>query len=162
MRKKKTTTELILSSWQRLSPLPGGIWLFNLFLRRFNPYSGSIHSYVTILRPGYARLELKDKRRVRNHLNSIHALALGNLGEFTSGLALLTSLPENTRGIPTKINIEFYKKARGTLVAECNSGSPDVTDDIDYEVFTDILNQEGEVVARTTVNWRLSPIVQGE
>lgn len=155
---KKTTTDVILSSWQRLSPLPGGIWLFNFFLRRFNPYSGSIHSNVTDLHPGYARLELKDRRRVRNHLSSIHALALGNLGEFTSGLALLTSLPEKTRGIPTKINIEFYKKARGKLVAECHSGSPEVKDNIDYEVFTDILNQEGEVVARTTVSWRLGPI----
>ena len=158
LRKNKTTTDAILSNWQRLSPLPGGVWLFNLFLRWFNPYSGSIHSHVTTLRPGYARLELKDKRRVRNHLNSIHALALANLGEFTSGLALLTGLPKNTRGIPTRINIEFYKKARGKLIAECHSGSPVVKDNIDYEVFTDILNQEGEVVARTTVNWRLSPI----
>ncbi len=154
---KKTATEVILSSWKRLSPMPGGVWLFNLFLRWFNPYSGSIHSSVTTLRPGYARLELKDKRRVRNHLNSIHALALGNLGEFTSGLALLSNLSDNTRGIPTNINIEFFKKARGTLVAECHSGLPDVKTDIDYEVFTDILNQEGDIVARTTVNWRLSP-----
>ena len=154
---KKTATEVILSSWTRLSPLPGGVWLFNIFLRWFNPYSGSTHSNVTTLRPGYARLELKDRRRVRNHLNSIHALALGNLGELTSGLALLSTLPDNTRGIPTNINIEFFKKARGTLVAECHSGQPEIKTDIDYEVFTDILNQEGDIVARTTVNWRLSP-----
>jgi len=154
----KTATDVIQRSWNRLRSLPGGIWLFNRFLRWFNPYSGSIHPYVTELRPGYARIKLQDRRRVRNHLNSIHALALANLGELTSGLALLSGLPENTRGIPTKISIDFYKKARGQLVAESHSGIPTVSESMDYEVFADILDSNGDVVARTTVNWRLGPV----
>ena len=59
----KTATEVILSSWNRLHSLPGGIWIFNLFLRWFNPYSGSIRAHVVELRPGYARIELQDRRR---------------------------------------------------------------------------------------------------
>jgi acyl-coenzyme A thioesterase PaaI-like protein len=154
----KTATEVILLAWNRLNSLPGGIWIFNLFLRWFNPYSGSIRAFVTELRPGYARLALQDRRRVRNHLNSIHALALANLGELTSGLALLSGLPGNSRGIPTKITTEYFKKARGKLTAECHSGLPEVNETIVYEVFTDILNGNGEIVARTVVNWRISPV----
>lgn len=156
--RNKTATEMILSSWNRLHSLPGGIWIFNLFLRWFNPYSGSIRAHVVELRPGYARIELQDRRRIRNHLNSIHALALTNLGELTSGLALLSGLPINCRGIPTKISTEYFKKARGKLVAESNSGLPDVKKDIEHEVFTDILDQQGDVVARTVVNWQLGLI----
>lgn len=156
----KTATDLIQRSWNRLNSLPGGVWIFNRLLRWFNPYSGSIHPYVTELRPGYAQVELQDRRRVRNHLNSIHALALANLGELASGLALLSGLPENTRGIPTKITIEFYKKARGQLVAQSHSSVPEVSETMDYEVSADIQDSDGDVVARTVVNWRLGTVEQ--
>lgn len=153
--RNKTATEVILSSWNRLHTLPGGIWMFNQFLRRYNPYSGSIHPKVTELRPGYAKIELQDWRRIRNHLNSIHALALANLGELTSGLALLSGLAANARGIPTKISTEYFKKARGKLVAESYSGLPEVNNSMDHEVSADIVDQQGDIVARTVVNWRL-------
>ena len=144
--------------WLRLHKLPGGRWLFSYILGWIVPYSGSIGAKVITLNPGYAQLQLRDHRRVRNHLNSIHAIALTNLGEYTSGLAMLGTLSESTRGIPTKISIEFYKKARGLLLAESTCTPPIVTEDTDFEVYTDIKDSEGDVVARTTVNWRLSPL----
>jgi len=154
----KTATTVILSSWNRLNSLPGGIWIFNQLLRLFNPYSGSIHPMVRELRPGYARVELLDQRRIRNHLNSIHALALANLGELTSGLALLSGLPDNSRGIPVKITTEYFKKARGKLIAESTSGTADINKTTDYQVSADIIDQQGDIVARTVVDWRLELI----
>lgn len=145
--------------WQRLHRLPGGRYLFSYILGRVVPYSGTISAKVITLKPGYAQLQIHEHRRIRNHLNSIHAIALTNLGEYTSGLAMLGMLSNTIRGIPTKISIEFYKKARGTLIAECQCSPPDnITEDTDFEVFTDIKDHEGDVVARTTVNWRLGLI----
>lgn len=154
----KSATEVILTNWNRLNSLPGGRWIFNQFLRRFNPYSGSIHPKVLKLRPGYAKIELKDRRQIRNHLNSIHALALANLGELTSGLALLSALPDNGRGIPIKISTEYFKKARGKLVAESKADLPVIDKSINFEASSEILDQQGDVVARTIVNWRLGLI----
>ncbi len=144
--------------WQRLQHLPGGAWLFSRILGWFIPYTGTIGADVRELEPGYAKIHMRDRRRVRNHLNSVHALALANLGEFASGLAMLGALSADTRGIPTRLTIEFFKKARGRLVAESHCSPPTVTQDTDFEVHADIRDTNGDVVARTTVSWRLGPV----
>lgn len=143
--------------WQRLRHLPGGTWVFSRLLGWVIPYTGTIGANVKILKPGYARIEMRDRRKVRNHLHSVHALALANLGEIASGLAMLGTLSADTRGILTRLTIDFYKKARGHLIAESHCTPPTITRDTDFEVHADIRDSDGDVVAQTTVNWRLGP-----
>jgi acyl-coenzyme A thioesterase PaaI-like protein len=142
--------------WNRLSTKPGGKTLFSMIIGRTAPYTGSIGARVEELRPGYSRWTLRDRRSVRNHLNSIHAVALVNLAEVTSGTAMLMSLPAGTRGIVTSLSMAYLKKARGTLTAECRCELPEIAADLNFDLRAEVRDPSGDVVATATVTWLLS------
>jgi len=113
---------------------------------------------VAELEPGWCRVTLRDRRRVRNHLASVHAMALANLAEMASGLAVLVGLPPGIQGIVTGFSITYQKKARGLLTAECRVTGLDVTREQEYEAGVTVSDAQGDVVATATARWRLRPI----
>lgn len=147
----------LLALWRRLAPLPGGEWLFAKIFARTVPYSGSVKPRIRILEPGHAEVEIPDIRANRQHLGSVHAIALMNVAEMASGLAMMAGLPEGVRGIVTSLSMTYHKKARGTIRAVSRVTIPTVTVDQDFEVVAECLDASGTVVATGRVFWRLGP-----
>jgi acyl-coenzyme A thioesterase PaaI-like protein len=153
---KNNQTNGIMRWWDRLQRYPAGAWLFSFFLGRYAPYSGSISARVEALSPGHARVSIRDRKKVRNHLKSIHAIALINLGEIATGLAVLTTIADNMRGIVLGLEAEYLKKARGKLVANAEFELPqEIDEQTPVKVTAELFDQSGEVVTRVHATWLL-------
>ena len=143
--------------WRRLVALPAVKRLFSRVLGQFVPYTGTLGATIAVLEPGHCVVLLKERRKLRNHLRSVHAMALANLGEMATGLALMNGLPEKTRGILTRFDIEYLKKARGLLTAECRCDIPSSNQDRELDVRCEIRDTAGDVVSSVTAHWLIGP-----
>lgn len=148
---------LLRRLWTRLSPLPGGKRVFGKIVGVINPYTGSINARFLELEPGYARVQIVERRAIRNHVNSIHAIALMNLAEVTTGLALMFGLDEGARGIPVNLTIDFLHKCRGSATAECRCTIPAGAERQEVPLECAIRDARGEVVAMARARWMVGP-----
>ena len=84
--------------------------MFSRLLGLMVPYTNSIRGTVVRFEPGHAQVLLRDRRRVRNHLRSIHAIALANVGELATGLSIISGLGPDLRAILTGLDLRYRKR----------------------------------------------------
>lgn len=147
----------IRDSWDRLAWAPGGKAIFSRLVGMAAPYTGSMGATVLELGRGHAKVELTDRRAVRNHLDCVHAIALANLAELTGNVAVAYTLPEDARFIVAGLSIEYLKKARGTITghAVCPLFTGNAKEEFDIEV--SLVNPHGEEVAHATLRTLVGP-----
>lgn len=123
----------VLSLWQRLGRLPLGDRLFSVAFGRKAPYFASIRPRFTVVEPHHVQLVIPDRRRVHNHLGTVHAIALCNGLEAAMGALAEVSIPRGKRWIPKGMEVSYTAKADSdiTCVAETTaeqwaSGDPDL------------------------------------
>jgi len=151
------TGATVLRQWNRLAGFPAGKYLFSKFLGVGIPYTGSMGARIDSLAAGHAIVRLRERRKVRNHLRSVHAIALANLAELTSGLATLCGMPDTARGILTGFEIDYTKKARGLITGECRCDIPVSDERAEYIVEVTLTDEEGDIVANARAKWLIGP-----
>ena len=86
--------------WRRLGGSGLGRWVFTRIVCLKAPYFASISPRLVRLEPGYCEAWLRQRRRVQNHIGTVHAIALCNLAELCAGLVTDVSIPRDMRWIP--------------------------------------------------------------
>jgi acyl-coenzyme A thioesterase PaaI-like protein len=148
---------LVRDFWNLLSGMPAGKLVFSRLVGRLAPYTGTIHATVTVLRAGYAEVQMPDRRAVRNHLDCVHAIALANLAELAGNVALMYSLPDDARFIVSGFDIEYTKKARGTITAVGEPPVPRTAARAQYDVPVTLRDAGGEQVAKAILHSLVGP-----
>jgi acyl-coenzyme A thioesterase PaaI-like protein len=110
----------VLTLWKRAGRLPAGDRVFSRLFAMRAPYFGSVRPRFTVIEPSHAELVVRDRRRVHNHLGTVHAIALCNGLEAAMGALAEASIPRDRRWITKGMQVAYTAKAVGdvTCIAE--------------------------------------------
>lgn len=149
----------ILDIHRRLARWPGGGWLFSKLVCLKAPYFASISPRIRRLEPGRCEAGFRHRRRTSNHLGTVHAIALCNLAELAGGLAIDATLPPSMRWIPKGMEVEYLKKAVGSMHAVATPATEIVESATGYAapMEVSITNAAGEAVFRARISMWISP-----
>ncbi|MGB0641164.1 MAG: DUF4442 domain-containing protein, partial [Myxococcota bacterium] len=141
--------------WEKAQGFPMGKSVFSFMVGRAARYTGTIGARVESLETGRGVVSMKDRAGVRNHLKSVHAIALMNLGEFATGVTVMYQVDGRGRGILKHIGMDYLKKSRGTITATCEAVVPMEPGKHDLEVDGVLTDESGDVVAKVHATWRI-------
>lgn len=151
------SSAMLLKMGEVARRVPGGGRMLGAALGRFAPYTGTVSPEVVELERGRAVVRLRDTKAVRNHLNSVHAMALCNIAEVASGLAFISAWPENARGILVGFSIDYLAKARGDLLASASYPAIASNERSVHDISVEVHDRAGTLVARAEARWLLGP-----
>ena len=144
--------------WQRMSRWPAGKWLFTRLVCLKTPYFSSISPRFAELRPGYSVVTMRKRRKVKNHLGTVHAIAICNLAELAAGVMTDASMPSHFRWIPKGMTVEYLAKAetdlRGVAVID---PMPLFNDAEDVRVRVSVTDTNDQEVFRAVITMYISP-----
>ena len=155
----QTYTTSLLRLYQKFTKYPLGHWIFSKAVCFKAPYFGTISPIIIFLENGRCEAIINDRRKVHNHIGTVHAIALCNLAELCAGVMTDASLPKGMRWIPIGITVSYLKKASGTLRGIATPMIPLETRDTAYDlpINVDVLDQSGAKVFHAEICMWLSP-----
>jgi acyl-coenzyme A thioesterase PaaI-like protein len=133
-----------LALYRRLAGKPMGRWLFSRLICFKAPYFSTIRPRITALEPGRCEAVIRDRRGVRNHIGSVHAIAMCNLAELVGGLMTDATIPASMRWIPKGMAVQYLKKAKGTLRATATPDIAVVEAEQGYELPVSVKVRDGD------------------
>ncbi|MCF1428292.1 MAG: DUF4442 domain-containing protein [Shewanella sp.] len=100
-----------LDLYQKLQHWPMGNKLFSLAICRMAPYFGSVRPLITKLYPHHCECIIKKRRKVENHIGTVHVIAICNGLEIAMGAMAEASIPPHLRWIPKGMTLDYTAKA---------------------------------------------------
>lgn len=148
----------VLEMWTTARRLPAGTWLFSRAFALKAPYFATVRPRFVALRPNYAELVVPKRRRVHNHLKTVHAIALCNGLEAAMGALAEVSIPADKRWIPKGMEVAYTAKATSdiTCIAETDPQQW-AGDDPDVPVRVRGVRDDGTVVVEGVIRLWVTP-----
>jgi acyl-coenzyme A thioesterase PaaI-like protein len=146
----------VLSMYQRLRGYPLGKRIFSKLVCINAPYFDTVKPLFRELKPGEAVVTMKKRRRVTNHLGSVHAIAMCNISELAAGTMVEVSLGREFRWIPKSMNVEYEKIAKSDLTAVASVDVDSLNREQDIVIPVSLTDVAGTEVFRAAITMYIS------
>lgn len=149
-----------LAAYRLLERIPLGLGraVFSRGMRLAAPYFISIPASVVSAAPGRAEARMSDRPWVRNHLGTVHAIAICNLAEMTMGVVAEATVPTDQRWIPKGMTVSYEAKARGEMHAVAQLELPaEIGAGSEVGVPVTVTDPDGQVVVTAEIRIWITP-----
>ena len=153
----------VLTLWKQLGRLPRGDRLFSVAFAQKAPYFATIRPRFTVLEPHHVELVIPKRRRVHNHLGTVHAIALCNGLEAAMGALAEATIPPDKRWIPKGMTVAYTAKATSDITCIAETDPEQWTDEAlpasggDLPVRVRGVRDDGEVVIDGEIRLWVTP-----
>ena len=125
-------------------------------------FAGTGAVQILELEEGRAVLQMKNLRKVQNHIGTIHATGMALLAESATGVALGMTLPDSKIPLLKSMHIDYVRRAKGTLRAEATLPADMrqrvLTEDKgDFAVPVRVTDEAGEEPIKCQMTWAWVP-----
>ena len=136
---------------------PEGLEQFSAAFSSFAPYFESIAATVVAGRPHHAEILVPDRHENKNHIGTVHAIAMCNGLEMAMGLLAELTTPDNQRWIPRAMSVEYTAKAVGDVLCTADTDPSDWPEEKgDVPVRVEGRLEDGTVAIRGTITIYIS------
>jgi acyl-coenzyme A thioesterase PaaI-like protein len=149
----------VLDLWKKTRGIPViGPWAFSFAFGQKAPYFATIKPRFTVLEPNHAELVIPKRRRVQNHLGTVHAIALCNGLEAAMGALAEVTIPSDKRWIPKGMEVTYTAKATSDITCFAETDAEQWTsDDPDLPVRVWATREDGEKVIEGVIRLWVTP-----
>ncbi|GAA0816071.1 hotdog fold domain-containing protein [Colwellia asteriadis] len=118
-----SNTNKTLSLYHKLQKYPFGKKIFSIIVSRIAPYFATISPYISELSPNQCTCLIKKRKKVFNHIKTVHVIAICNGLEMAMGVMAESSIPKHLRWIPKGMTVDYTAKAGSDIrcVAKVNA-----------------------------------------
>jgi acyl-coenzyme A thioesterase PaaI-like protein len=137
--------------------------IFSFAFSQVAPYFWTIRPRFTVIKPNHAEVVIPKRRGVKNHIGTVHAIALCNGLEAAMGVLAEATIPKDKRWIPKGMEVSYTAKATTdiTCIAETDpeqwtrDALPDLGGDLPVRVRG--VRDDGTVVIEGVIRLWVTP-----
>ena len=118
-QQKPNSTARLVNRLARL-PSPLNMKLLSFVVGIKVPYVSTTGIVIEHLDHQQARFYLKNKRKSRNHLGGVHAVAAALLAESATGLLIAMNVPDTSVAVIKTMKFDFVKRQQGDMKAKAS------------------------------------------
>lgn len=156
---KPSALQRVYQALERL-PEAARVRSFTLVFGRAVKYFHTSGLVFESISPERSVVRVKNRRRVQNHIGSVHAVAMALIAESASGALVALNLPADAVPVIKRLEVDYTKRAQGDMRAEASLTQHQIAQmrqqprgEVDVKLrITDASGQE-PVVARMLWAW---------